>query len=181
VNDTTERLISKVFLFGYWWGWWWILVMWWWWWEGLDLLVLLVHMVLLVGVVLFIVELLLVILLGVVDVCDNLLVFSWLIFGHPIFGSLGFTAIPGGVRGVFALKKAVKPSLLRDLAFASASGVAATALLRGVLVATSGVSSLLLIGDGVHLGLVIVWPAGVGLRRSDPCPAGLQSVLGFPL
>jgi hypothetical protein len=56
--------------------------------------------------------------------------------------------------GVFAVKKKVKPSLLWDSAFASASGVAAVALLCGVLVATSGVSSLLLIGDSVHLGLL---------------------------
>jgi hypothetical protein len=133
------------------------------------------------GVVLFIVELSLVILLGVVGVCDDSLVFSWLISGHPIFGSLGFRAIPRGVRGVFTVKKTIKPSMLRDSTFASPSRVTTVALLRGVLVATSGVSSLLLIGDVVHLGLVTVWPAGVGLRRSNPCPAGLRSVLGFTL
>lgn len=178
VNDPIERLINKVFLFVYWWGLWWILVMWWWR-EGLDHLVLLVHMVLLVGVVLFIMELSLVILLGVVSVCDVSLVFRWLISGHPIFGSLGFRAIPSGVRGVFTVKKIVKPSLLHNSTFASASRVATVTLLRGVLVATSSVSSLLLIGDVVHLGLVTVWPAGVGLRRSDPCPTRLRSVLGF--
>jgi hypothetical protein len=135
--------------------------MWWWWWEGLDLLVLLVHMVLLVGMVLFIVESTLVILLVVVGVGDNSLVVSWLISGHPIFGGLGFRATPGGMCGVFAVKKTVKLLLLRDLAFASTSGVAATTLFRGILVATSNVPSLLLIGDGVHLGLVTVLSAGV--------------------
>ena len=58
---------------------------------------LLVHVeVLLVGMVMFIVELVLVILLGVVGVGDNSLVVSWLISGHPIFGGLGFRAIPMG-------------------------------------------------------------------------------------
>jgi hypothetical protein len=73
--------------------------------KGLDLLVLLVHMVLLVGVEWFIVELSLVVLLGVVGVCNNSLVVDWLISGHPVFGGLGFRAVPGGVRGVFAVKK----------------------------------------------------------------------------
>jgi hypothetical protein len=127
----------------------------------LNFLVLLVHMVLLVGMVLFIVELALVILLGVVGVGDNWLVVSRLISGHPIFGGHGFRAIPGGMCRVFTMEKTVKPSLLRDSAFASTSSVATAALLHGVLVATSGVSSLLLIGDGVHLGLVAIWPAGV--------------------
>jgi hypothetical protein len=64
------------------------------------------------GVELFIVELSLVVLLGVVGVCNDSLVVSWLISGHPIFGSLGFRAVPGGVRGVFAMKKVVEPSRL---------------------------------------------------------------------
>jgi hypothetical protein len=109
------------------------------------------------GMELFIVELSLVVLLGVVGLCNNSLVINLLISGHPVFGSLGFRAVPGGVHGVFAVKKSIKPSWLRDSAFASASasasGVAAVALLCGVLLATSGVSSLLLIGDGVHSGL----------------------------
>jgi hypothetical protein len=70
-----KRLITEVLLFRYWWEWWSILVMWWWR-KDLDLLVLLVHMVLLVGVEWFIVELLLVVLLGVVGVCNDLLVVS---------------------------------------------------------------------------------------------------------
>jgi hypothetical protein len=57
------------------------------------------------------------------------------------------------------MEKTVEPSLLQDSAFASASGVATAALFCGVLVATSGVSSLLLIGEDVHLGLVTVWLA----------------------
>jgi hypothetical protein len=92
---------------------------------------------------------------------------------------LGFRAVPGGVRRVFVVKKAVEPSRLRDSTFTSASGVAVAALLCGVLLVTSAVSRLLLIGNGVHLGLVAIWPAGVGLRRSDPCPTRLRGVLGF--
>jgi hypothetical protein len=76
-------------------------------------------------------------------------------------------------------EKAVEPSRLWDSTFTSAFGVAATTLLCGVLLATRSVSSLLLIGNGVHLGLVTVWLAGVGLRRSNPCPTGLRGVLGF--
>jgi hypothetical protein len=131
------------------------------------------------GVEWFIVELSLVVLLGVVGVCDNSLVVGWLISGHPIFGSLGFRAVSSGVQGVFTVKKAVEPSGLWDSAFTSTSRVAVVALLCGVLLATSDVSSLLLIGDSVHLWLVAVCPAGVGLRGSDPCPARLRSVLGF--
>ena len=42
------------------------------------------------------------------------------------------------------------------LASGATSGVSSMALLRGVFVTTSGVTSLLLIGDVVHLGLVAV-------------------------
>ena len=43
------------------------------------------------------------------------------------------------------------------------------------------VSGGVLVGGGVRLLLVVIFPAGVGLRRPDPCSAGLLSVLGFPL
>jgi hypothetical protein len=46
-----------------------------------------------------------------------------------------------------------------DLASASAFGVSVVALLHGVFMTTSGVTSLLLIGDDMHLGLVVVLPA----------------------
>jgi hypothetical protein len=153
----------------------------WWWRKSLDLLVLLVHMVLLVGVEWFIVELSLVVLLGMVGVCNNSLVVGWLISSHHVFGGLGFRAVPSGVREVFAVKKAVEPVWLWGSVFASTSGVGVAALLCGVLLATSSVSSLLLVGDSVHFLLVLVWLAGVGLRQSDPCPARLRGVLGFSL
>jgi hypothetical protein len=97
--------------------------------------------------------------LGMVGMGVNSLVVSRLISGHSILGGLGFNATPSGMCRVFAMENVVDPSLLWDSASTSASSVAATALLRGVLVATSGISSLLLISDGVHLGLVTIWLA----------------------
>jgi hypothetical protein len=79
------------------------------------------------------------------------------------------------------MKKAVEPSRLWGSASASTSGVGVAVLLCGVLLATSCVSSGVLVGDGVHLLLFAVWPAGFGLCRLDPCPARLWGVLGFPL
>jgi hypothetical protein len=152
----------------------------WWWREDLDLLVLVVHMIRLVKDW-FIVELLLVVLLGMVSMCDNLLVVSWLISGHSIFGGLGFRAIPGGVCAVFAMKEEIEPSRLRSSASASSSGVGVAALLCGRLLATNCVSGGVLVGDSVDLLLVAVWLARFGLHRSDPCSAGLRSVLGFLL
>jgi hypothetical protein len=57
------------------------------------------------------------------------------------------------------MEKAIEPLLLWASASASASSVSVGALLRGVFMTTRGVSSLLLIGDVVHLGLVTVLPA----------------------
>ena len=39
----------------------------------------------------------------------------------------------------------------------------------------------MLVGDGVYLLLVSVFPARIGLRRPDLGFVGLQSVLGLPL
>jgi hypothetical protein len=144
----------------------------WWWREDLDLLVLVVHMIRLVKDW-FVVELLVVVLLGMVGMRANSLVVGWLIFDHPIFGGLGFKAIPGGVCAIFAIKKAVEPSRLRSSASASPSGVGAAVLLCGILLTSSCVSGGVLVGDGVDSLLVAVWPARFGLRRSDPCSAGL--------
>jgi hypothetical protein len=84
-------------------------------------------------------------------------------------------------QSLVAVKKAVEPSQLQGSASASTSGVGVATLLCGVLLATSCVSSGVLVSDGVHLLLVAVWPAGFGLCQSDLCPTGLQGVLGFPL
>jgi hypothetical protein len=125
--------------------------------------------------------LLVVVLLGMVGMSDNLLVVDWLISGHYVFGGLGSGAIPSGVCTVFAVKEAVEPSRLRRPASTSASGVGTAALLCGLLLATSCVTGGVLVGDGVHLLMVVVWPTGFGLSRSDPCSTGLRGVLGFPL
>jgi hypothetical protein len=129
----------------------------------------------------FVVELLLVVLLGVISMCDNSPVVGWLISGHPVFGGLGFTAIPGGVRAVFAMKKAVKPLRLWGSASASSSNVGAIVLLCGILLTTNCVFGGRWVGDGVELLLVVALPTRIRLRRPDPCSAGLRSVLGFLL
>jgi hypothetical protein len=79
------------------------------------------------------------------------------------------------------MKHAVKPSRLLGLASASSSSVGAAVFLCGVFLTMYCVSGGVLVGDGVHLLLVAVFPAGIGLRQPDPCSAGLQSVLGFLL
>jgi hypothetical protein len=93
---------------------------------------------------------------GMVGVRNKLLVVGWLISGYYVFGSLGFGAIPSGMCAVFTMKEAVEPLRLRSSASASASGVGATALLCGVLLATSCVSGGVLVDDDVHLLLVAV-------------------------
>jgi hypothetical protein len=113
VNDPAERLLGKVLLFG---GWRWRVLMWRilmmrWRRDDLDLLMMMVEVIRLVKD-LFVVVWLQVVLLGVISMCNNSLVVSWLISGHPVFGGLGFKAIPGGVRAVFTMKQAVKPSRL---------------------------------------------------------------------
>jgi hypothetical protein len=99
-----------------------------WWREDLDLLTM---MVLVVGLVrdLLIVVWLPVVLLGVISMCDNLLVVGWLIPGHSVFGGFGFRAIPGGVCAIFAMKEAIKSSRLLDPASASSSCVVVAVLL----------------------------------------------------
>jgi hypothetical protein len=153
----------------------------WRWRENLDLLVLLVHMVGLVGMDWFVVELSLVVLLGMIGVRNNSLIVDWLISGHSIFDGLGLGAVPSGMCRVFAMKEAVEPSWLQGSASSSTSGVGAPALLCGVLLVTSYVSGGVLVGDGVHLLLVAVWPVRFGLRQSDPCSARLRGVLRFLL
>jgi hypothetical protein len=102
----------------------------------------------------FIVELVLVVLMGMVGVGDNSLVVSQLVSGHSIFCCFGFRAIPGWVCRVFTMEKAIESSLLRASSSAPASDcVTVATLLQRVIVMTSGVPSLLLIGNVVHLGL----------------------------
>jgi hypothetical protein len=155
-------------------------MMWWWWGEDLYLLMVMVHVVGLVmdlpGVVW-----LLVLLLGVIGVRDDSLVVIWLGSSHSVLGGIGLRTVPGGVCAVFTVKQVRKSSRLLGSASASSSCAVAAVLLRGVLLTAKCVSGGMLVGDGVHLLLVAIVPAGVGLRRPDPSSAGLRSVLGFPL
>ena len=68
--------------------------------------------VLLVGMVMLIMELVLIVLLWMVGVGDNSLVVSWLVSGHYVLCTFGFRAVPGGMCRVFAMEKAIEPSLL---------------------------------------------------------------------
>jgi hypothetical protein len=130
---------------------------------------------------LLIVVWLLVVLLGLVGVRDGSLVVSWLGSSHSILGGLGLRAVPGGVCTVFAMKQVVESLWLLGMASASSSHVVVVVLLRGVLLTANCVSGGVLVGDGVHLLLVAIFLAGVGLCRPDPYSAGLWSFLGFPL
>jgi hypothetical protein len=98
VDDPAEKLLGEVLLLGCW-RWrilTWRILMIRWRREDLDLLMMMVQVI---GLVrdLFVVVWLLVVALGVISMCDNLLLVSWLSSSHPVFGVLGFQAIPGGV------------------------------------------------------------------------------------
>jgi hypothetical protein len=55
------------------------------------------------------------------------------------------------------------------------------AALGRIVLAARGLTSMVLVGDVMHLLLTAVVPTGVWLRRSCPRSAGLRRVLGFPL
>jgi hypothetical protein len=134
-----------------------------WWGEDLDLLMMMVHVVGLVMDLLVVVWLLIV-LLGVIGMRDDSLVVGWLSSGHSILGGLGLWAVPGEVCAVFTVKQAVKSARLLGPASTSSSCVVATILLRGVLLTANCFSGRVLVGDGVYLLLVAIFPAGVRLR-----------------
>jgi hypothetical protein len=157
VDDLAVRLLGEVLLLGCWWQrvlMWRILIMQWRR-EDLDLLMMMVQVIGLVRGLLVVVWLLVVV-LGLINICDNSLVVSWLISGHPIYGGLGFRAIPGGVCAVFTMKQVVKPSQLLGPASASSFDVGVAVLLCGVLLTTSCVSGVVFVGDDVYLLLVAV-------------------------
>jgi hypothetical protein len=52
---------------------------------------------------------------------------------------------------------------------------------RGILLAARGLASGVLVGDVVHLLLIVAIPTGVYLRRPRPRTAGLRRVFRFPL
>jgi hypothetical protein len=51
----------------------------------------------------------------------------------------------------------------------------------GIFLAARGIASGVLVGDVVHLLLIVAVPTGVWLRRPRPRAAGQWSVFGFPL
>jgi hypothetical protein len=57
------------------------------------------------------------------------------------------------------VKEVVEPSRLQSPTSASSSSVGATTLLCGILLMRSCVSGGVLVGNGVNLLLVVVWPA----------------------
>jgi hypothetical protein len=115
-----------------------------------------------------------------VSVCDNSGVIGRLRPCHPVSGSLRFWAVFGLVGAVFAMEEAVESARrLRPPPTPAASSVSAA--LGGILLATRGVSSGVLVGDIVHLLLIAAVSTGVWLRSPCPRAAGLWSIFGFPL
>jgi hypothetical protein len=179
MNDSAIRLIGEVFLF---WG---VgvgdvlmLLVWRWGWGRYDLYFLVV----LVCVVRW--------MRGesvdvwwrglLISVRDNSGVVGWLCPCHPVFGGLHFWAVSGLVGAVFTMKKTVESALrLRTPPTPTASSVSAA--LGGILLAARGVSSGVLVGDVVHLLLIVAVSTGVWLRSPRPRATGLWSIFGFPL
>jgi hypothetical protein len=74
---------------------------------------------------------LLVVLLGVVSVCDDPLVVSWMGSAHYILGGLGLQTIPCWMQAVLAVKQVVKSSRLLGPSSAPSSYAVAVALRGG--------------------------------------------------
>jgi hypothetical protein len=86
---------------------------------------------------------------------DNSGVVSWLRPRHPVSGGLRFWAVPCRVRVVFAVEQAVKSvRLLRTSPASTTSSVSAA--LGGILLASRGLTSGVLVGDVVYLLLTAV-------------------------
>jgi hypothetical protein len=177
VNDSAIWLIGKVFLL-------WsmgdvlMLLVWWWGWGRYDLYFLMV----LVSVVRWMRS-------GGVDiwwrgllvsVCDNSGVVGWLRPCHPVSDGLHFWAVFGLVGAVFAVEEAVELARrLRTPPTPTASTISAA--LGGILLATRGVSSGMLVGDVMHLLLIAAVSTGVWLPSPRPRAAGLWSIFWLPL
>jgi hypothetical protein len=181
MNDSAIRLISEVFLFWCLGVVWvvdvWLLWMWRWGWGRYDLYFL----VMLVGVVRWVLSGAVVVWLWELLVCvrDNSWVVGWLRPRHPVPGGLCFRAVPCWVRTVFAMKQTVKSAAALGRIVLTTSYVVAA--LGRIVLAARGLTSMVLVGDVMHLLLTAVVPTGVWLRRSCPRSAGLRRVLGFPL
>ena len=183
VNDSAIRLISEVFLFWRLGVVWvvdvWLLRVWGWEWGRYDLYLLVV----LVCVVRWMLSGAVVVWLwGVVLICvrDNSWVVGWLRPCHPVSGGLHLWAVFGLVGAVFAVEEAVESAWqLRTPPTPTASSISAA--LGGILLATRGVSSGVLVGDVVHLLLIAAVSTGVWLRSPRPRAAGLWSIFWLPL
>jgi hypothetical protein len=115
-----------------------------------------------------------------VCVRDNSRVVSWLRPCHPVSGGLRLWTVSGLVGAVFVVKQAVKTVWrLRTSPAPTASSISAA--LGGIFLAVRGLTSGVLVGDVVHLLLIVAVPTGVWLRSPCPRAAGLWSIFGFPL
>ena len=177
MNDSAIRLIGEVFLL---WGVGDVLMLlvWWWGWRRYDLYFLMV----LVSMVRWMRG-------GSVDIWwrgllvivrDNSGVVGWLRPCHPVFGGLRFWAVFGLVGAVFAMEEAVESARrLRTPPTPTASSIFAA--LGGILLAARGITSGVLVGDVVHLLLVVAFSARIWLRSPRPRAAGMWSIFRLPL
>jgi hypothetical protein len=115
-----------------------------------------------------------------VCVRDDALVVDRLCSRHSVPGGLGLRTIPCWMCAVLAMKQTVESAQLLCLSVASSSCVVA-ATLGVVFLTMSGLSGRLLVGNVVHMMMIVVVPAGVWLRWPGPGSAGLRRVLGLPL
>jgi hypothetical protein len=110
-----------------------------------------------------------------VVVRDNSGVVDWLRPCHSVSGGLRFGAVFGLMGAIFAMEKAIESARwLRPPSAPSASSTSAA--LGGILLATRGVSSGMLVGDVVHLLLIAAVSSGVWLWSPYPRAAGLWGV-----
>jgi hypothetical protein len=177
VNDSAIWLIGEVFLL-------WsigdvlMLLVWWWGWGRYDLyfrmvLVSVVRWMRGGGVDIWWRGLL-------VSVCDNSGVVGWLCLCHPASGGLRFWAVFGLVGAVFVVEEAVESAWrLHTPPTPTASSISAA--LGGILLATRGVSSGVLVGNVMHLLLTAAVSTGVRLQSPRPHAAGLWGIFWLPL
>jgi hypothetical protein len=115
-----------------------------------------------------------------VSVCDNSGVVGRLRPCHPVSGGLCFWAVFGLVGAVFAMEEAVE-SARRLCPPPAPTASSISAALGGILLATRGISSGVLVGDIVHLLLIAAVSTGVRLRSPRPRAAGLWGIFWLPL
>jgi hypothetical protein len=160
VDDHAERLLGEVLLLG---CWWWRVLMMWRRRDDLDLLNLVVHMIRLVKYARQLVG------CRLADFWPSCL--WWPLFQGNPWWSVRSLCHERGSRTFMAVELGLCLFL-----WCWCHGPIVWDTLNDELCLRWG-----WIGDGVDLLLVVLWPAGFGLHRPDPCSAGLRSVLRFPL